>query len=399
MPASVLFVDDEEKARKYFALAMADAFDVKTAGNADEALAILAEHAAQIAIVISDQRMPATSGVQLLKTVREQYPHIVRLLTTAYTDIEDAIAAINRGEILRYIQKPWDIGTLRAELKHAMNYFQLRSERDALLEEKLSVRQSLVQVERLSQLLVFAETLSFLRFSGQAMRRYIDEALGTAPPAASTTAQSAHILDLWSQTLAETGRMQQFVGTVSAKLHGCGVSTQQFADAVDAAALCKLIQDGASAASPALAVTVGATQMPEGGVRVDGPLFRMMLNKLLAALQAGNATSVMVSFSATGSPSHSGLQLVFDVAGIDLTAMHTLLGGPVGTRIPALCADLLLVFLACAHHGGSVELGRDEGGGSIVLSLPANPRDALLPADSPYWHEKVLTTFESGTLT
>ena len=121
---------------------MAADFDVKTAGSAAEALAILAEHAGEIAIVVSDQRMPEKTGVELLKEVREYYPEIVRLLTTAYTDLEDAIEAINRGEILRYIQKPWDLNTLKSELKHALNYFHLRSERDALLKEKLSVRQS-----------------------------------------------------------------------------------------------------------------------------------------------------------------------------------------------------------------------------------------------------------------
>jgi two-component system probable response regulator PhcQ len=392
----VLFVDDEEKARKYFALAMAGDFDVKTAGSAAEALDILARHAQHIAIIVSDQRMPEQTGVELLKTVREHYPHIVRLLTTAYTEIEDAIEAINRGEILRYIQKPWDINTLKAELKHAQNYFQLRTERDELLKEKLSVKHSMIQIERISHLLLFAEAIPHVNFAGRAMRRYIDQLVSHRPSA--STDPLPLMLDLWSQTLADTVRMKHFVRRVTdalaAILPNAG-SENEFSTQLDLPALRDLLQECASVAGPSLQIQIADdSQAPPGGFSVDGPLFRLMLIKLFSVILSRNVSSVTVRLSATGTQSHTGLQMIFEIGAIDFSLLHAILSGPVTQEIPAACADLLLVFLVCVHHGGSVESGPRGGSGGIVLSLPTDPREAVLPADNPHWHANMLATFE-----
>jgi CheY-like chemotaxis protein len=401
MSASVLFVDDEEKARKYFALALAGDFDVKTAGSAADALAVLAENAGRVAVIVSDQRMPETTGVELLKTVRERYPDIVRLLTTAYTDLEDAIEAINRGEILRYIQKPWDINTLKTELKHALNYFQLRRERDELLQEKLSVRQSMVQIERISQLLLFAEAIPHLRFTGHSMRCYIDQLrfIERSGRSASAPAPASPLLDVWSQTLAETLRMRQFIRTVvdelSAYLPAAGTGGNKFDTLLDLPALHRLIQECAHEAAPSLQVQIADDpQTPAGPINVDAAIFRLTLVKLLAVIHAGCTGNIVARLSATGTPPNTGLQLLLEIGEADFATLHALLSGPVKREIPASCANLLLAFLGCVHHGGSLEIGAHAGGGSAVLSLPSRPLEATLAADDRNWHEDVLATFE-----
>ncbi|WP_054774932.1 response regulator [Methylogaea oryzae] len=156
---AVLFVDDEGPSCDVLCDALAGRLRVITADSVDKALAVLERQGHDIGVLLTDQRMPGRSGVDLLKLVRERWPSIVRLLTTAYTDYDDAIAAVNRGEILRYIHKPWDIRTLRMELEHAMELFVLRQERERLIEEKLSTRQRLVEAGRARDLLVLCAAL------------------------------------------------------------------------------------------------------------------------------------------------------------------------------------------------------------------------------------------------
>lgn len=396
----MLFVDDEEKARKYFALAMAGDFDVKTAGSAAEALELLGQQASQIAIIVSDQRMPGKSGVELLKTVRDYYPHIVRLLTTAYTDLEDAIEAINRGEILRYIQKPWDINTLKAELKQAMHYFQVRHERDNLLEEKLSVKQRMVQIERITHLVLIAQAIPCLRFTGHAIRRYIDQLVsGRSLSSGTSVSDVSPGLDLWSQTLAETARMQEFVQTITKALDGHLPSRTEFTTQLDFPALQRLLQEstGVSAASRQLHLAATVPD-PVFAMSVDGPLFGLMLVKLFAvvhSLDSNNPTlAVTISLDAAGTRPAAVVQMAFECMETDFSPLQEILTGPVTGPIPPLCSDLLIVFLVCLHHGGSLKISSQAERGGFVLNLPTNPLLATMAPDPPEWHENILATFE-----
>lgn len=123
---AVLFVDDEAMALEAFDMACGDSFPVLTASNAVEAARILESRSNDIAVLISDQRMPQTTGVDLLKETRRRHPHITRMLTTAYADFDATVAALNEAEIFRCIPKPWDVAALRRELAAAMEHFLAR---------------------------------------------------------------------------------------------------------------------------------------------------------------------------------------------------------------------------------------------------------------------------------
>ena len=103
----VLFVDDEAQNRQAFQSTFRREFKVILASNLQEAWTMLAQH--QVHVVIADQRMPGTLGSELL-LVRERYPHIRRMLVTAYADLEAVVDAVNRGGVSQYIPKPWDPG-------------------------------------------------------------------------------------------------------------------------------------------------------------------------------------------------------------------------------------------------------------------------------------------------
>ncbi|MDP3670260.1 MAG: response regulator [Telluria sp.] len=142
LPApAILFVDDEATAVKYFERAIGSLAPVITANSVEEGIRMLDAHAGSISVLISDQRMPGAYGNELLFYAREHYPHIVRILTTAYSEIEHTVEAVNQGQIDRYIQKPWEITGLRMELQQALGLAALRKEHAELLREKLMIRQ------------------------------------------------------------------------------------------------------------------------------------------------------------------------------------------------------------------------------------------------------------------
>lgn len=125
----VLFVDDETQALKYLPKAMGHICPVKTAPSVREAISIL-DSSDRIAVIITDQMMPEERGTALLAHAREHFPHIVRILTTAYADLDSAIESINSGEIFRFIEKPWDLNMLEVIVREALDRYkdQLRPE-------------------------------------------------------------------------------------------------------------------------------------------------------------------------------------------------------------------------------------------------------------------------------
>jgi len=175
-PVKILYVDDETMALKYFERLVSPLAPVITAASVEEGRAQLKAHGAEVAVLVCDQRMPGEHGNELLRHAREFYPGVVRILTTAYSDIGDAIEAINAGEIHRYLNKPWEIESLRAELKNALDLAQLRSERDSLMRDKLLAQQSHLRSSRLSSLLMLGAAVHPDGHE-QALYRYAQAAL------------------------------------------------------------------------------------------------------------------------------------------------------------------------------------------------------------------------------
>jgi putative nucleotidyltransferase with HDIG domain len=124
---TVLFVDDEVNILKAIQrLLRHEPMEVLTASRPQEALELLDRSGAQV--VVSDQRMPEMSGVDLLASVRERHSDIVRMMLTGYTEMNIAVEAINRGEIYRLITKPWNDDELKATLRQAFDHYDLKGE-------------------------------------------------------------------------------------------------------------------------------------------------------------------------------------------------------------------------------------------------------------------------------
>ena len=156
----IVYVDDEEKSLKSFARAFEDKFRILTATNAQDGLKLIEQHADEVALILTDQRMPGEKGVWLLEKARKLRPRTIRLLVTAYTDLDAAISAVNSGAIYKYITKPWDPVELETTLKRALEFFLLQRERDQLLREKLSVLHNMMIRDRIVGLGLLAAGMS-----------------------------------------------------------------------------------------------------------------------------------------------------------------------------------------------------------------------------------------------
>src|SRR5258708_28916916 len=149
---SVLYVDDEDKSLKYFVRAFGDQFRILTATNAQDGLKLLEEHKDEIGLLMTDQRMPGEKGVWLLEKPRQLRPRAIRILATAYSDMDAAIAAVNTGAIYKYVTKPWDPPLLENTLKRGLEFFMVQHERDQLLREKMSVLHNMMIADRIVSL-------------------------------------------------------------------------------------------------------------------------------------------------------------------------------------------------------------------------------------------------------
>jgi putative nucleotidyltransferase with HDIG domain len=124
---TVLFVDDEVNILKAVQrLLRPEEMTVLCASTGEEALEILSKTKTQV--VVTDQRMPEMSGVDLLSSVRQRHPDIVRMMLTGFTEMNVAVEAINRGEIYRLITKPWNDDELRATIRQAFEQADLKDE-------------------------------------------------------------------------------------------------------------------------------------------------------------------------------------------------------------------------------------------------------------------------------
>lgn len=122
----ILFIDDEEKSRKYFQKTFKNHFNILMAENAHKAWDLIEKHHEKIATIVSDQKMPNFTGVQLLHKVKKQYPNIVRILTTAYADLDANINAINQSRVFSYVTKPWKIDDLKSTIYKAISEYESR---------------------------------------------------------------------------------------------------------------------------------------------------------------------------------------------------------------------------------------------------------------------------------
>ena len=149
---AILYVDDLTESLEMFSSNYGDEFRIFTANNSVEGLEVLNQHADEIGILITDQRMPGQKGTWLLEQARKLRSGILRILVTANNDMEATVQAVNSGAIYKYGSKPWNPLELEQTLKRGLEFFMLQSERNQLLREKESLMRERMLASRVVSL-------------------------------------------------------------------------------------------------------------------------------------------------------------------------------------------------------------------------------------------------------
>jgi signal transduction histidine kinase len=142
-PPVVLYVDDERPNRVVFEQSLKSEFAIKTVANAKSALDVLAT--SEIAVLVTDIRMPEVDGLELLRIAKERYPNTIRMVITAFSDVDPILRAINEGLVARYIVKPWHREELIQVLRWATELWTFGKDSAQLLRR-------LLETERLASL-------------------------------------------------------------------------------------------------------------------------------------------------------------------------------------------------------------------------------------------------------
>lgn len=168
----ILCVDDEPNIvaslRRLF---RGSGYQVTTATSGAQAIAHLEQE--PVDLVFSDMRMPGMSGAQLLEQIRERWPKTTRVLLTGYADIGSTIAAINSGEVYRYITKPWDDGEVLATAHQIFERHALEDEKNRLEEMLRAKNQALMELNETLEEKVAARTSELLQLSQKIKKNYL----------------------------------------------------------------------------------------------------------------------------------------------------------------------------------------------------------------------------------
>lgn len=133
MKDGILYIDDEQENLESFRITFWMYYNISIASNTQQAREILKEE--DVKVVITDQRMPNETGLEFVKNVADQYPDLVYIVLTGYTDIEVVIEALNHGNIYRFMTKPWELQEMRQSIDNALENYELKKRNKDLVSE------------------------------------------------------------------------------------------------------------------------------------------------------------------------------------------------------------------------------------------------------------------------
>ncbi|MEY4543901.1 MAG: hypothetical protein RJB10_739 [Pseudomonadota bacterium] len=376
MSVKVLFVDDEEGNLLVSEAVCGDDFDVLTARSGAVALEQL--RAYEVGVIVCDQRMPEMSGVELLEKVQREFPDCVRLLVTAYSDVAAAIDAINRGQVRRYLKKPWEPEELKAEVADALDRY-LTGRRLRELERRL------IQTERVYALGIVAAGI------GHELRNPISWISTNLQHSLGELTELSRALEARDMTLA-AGKVDE----IRAALQDANMGADRVAEIVSAIQLSMVRPLGESEVVDLEEVVQLALRLVEGELRRAGrldlqvsgsprvhgsrtQLSQIIVNLLVNAIHAvakvpstqaiiavrigtdGKLASLEVADCGPGVPEQDR-ERIFDPFFTTKPGVGTGLGLAISRRI-------------AVELGGVLDVDRDGplGGAVFRLSLPAQP--------------------------
>jgi two-component system probable response regulator PhcQ len=404
---AILYVDDEEKSLKYFARAFQDQFTIFTAANAQDGLKLLEQHADEIGLLMTDQRMPGERGVWLLEKARQLRPRIIRMLATAYADMDAAVAAVNSGAIYKYISKPWDPPQLETTLKRGLEFFIVQRERDQLLKEKMSTLHNMMIADRIVSLGLLAAGLSHhIRNSLVAVKTFLDLAPAKLQEE-SLDLSGLRNPEFWKDYYQNVQSQIEKINNMLKDLWAASATpTFAFKDEVSlrevANSVLLKLKDSFAAKNITVRNEIPAT-LP--AIHVDKPkfdrLFELLFKDEIVTLPAGSEITLSASpavptgtVGVTASAvSEIELRISDNGPGLPKEALR-LIFDPFVVRSDSPMEygiNLMACYFIVHHHGGQIAAdGGDGQGTTFRIRLLTNPNQPAAVEESQDFLQKVL---------
>lgn len=397
-PVEILIVDDEPQAVKYFKKAFGTKYDVLTATSADEAEALVLSGNHNIGLVITDQRMPGRSGVSLLNRIRNERPDIIRMLTTAYADLDSAIDAVNKGEILRYISKPWDLRVLEAEIDQAITFYLLKNEYDMLLRDKLSALHRTLLRDRMNGLAVMAGTLPYNN-APLTMYNYLKDALAEPVwrPFVQKQWSQLRVQDHWRIPVDETQRAINLTEDLMDRALFANNDAGAIADIVAIANACAdSINEEHGERHVRVLSDEDSIVVPTSPFAIQSIMQRLM-EPVSRWAAPGSTLQVNVTRNSEG---EAVIHLETRNCEPGKALQDSVLFTPAMQATPKSASDFLKATLAIGHLGGRVASPPMENGyKQIHVNLPMRPVQGSQPAVFPTeWIEELSGDYEKWVL-
>jgi two-component system probable response regulator PhcQ len=398
---AILYVDDEEKSLKYFAKAFEDQFWIFTAVNAEQGLKLLEEHQDKIGILMTDQRMPGEKGVRLLERARQLCPRVIRVLATAYSDLDAVVAAVNSGAIYKYVTKPWDPPQLEMTLKRGLEFFTIQRERDQLLKEKMATLHHVMIADRIVSLGLLAAGMSHhIRNSMVAVKTFLD----LAPAKLQEEKLDLDGLknpEFWKEYYQNVqGQVEKINNLLKDLWLASEKPPVQFADKIRLDEVVTQVLENLKPGFEARGIIV-EHNIPDTlpSMMVDKPkfvrLFELLLNDELVSLPTG--ARIIISAQATPESAHQRREVQVEIRdngpGLPQEALR-LIFDPFVVRSNSpqeYGISLMACYFIVHHHGGRIEARSAEPHGTIFsLRLPTNPNQAPAIEENHEFLQKAL---------
>jgi len=376
----VLYVDDEERSLTNFTRAYGEEFRILTATSAQEGLNLFEQHADEIGILMTDQRMPGEKGVWLLERARQLRPRVLRMLVTAFADMDAAISAVNTGAIYKYITKPWDPVQLEMTLRQGLEFFMVQGERDQLLHEKMSVLRNMMIADRIVSLGLLAAGLSHhIRNSMVAVKTFLELAPIKMAEERDSASSGLRDPDFWREYHHNVQGQIEKVNVLLADLRTASENNkagEPYPDEIHLKAALSLRLDAMADAFAARRITI-ENQIPDSlpSMRVDkmkfDRLFDLLLKDELAMLPAGSRITLMAETQGQ----EMIIRLTDNGPALPPTALQVVCDPfTVTSGVPSEYGiNLMACFFIAHHHGGKVEAHSQPGGNTFTIRLPLKP--------------------------
>ncbi len=359
----ILFVDDEEKTRKHFRRLFEKQFRIVDAADGVEALRVFQTELDQIGVIVTDQRMPNETGTEFLQKAALLKPSVIRILSTAYADVDAAIDSVNKGGIYRYITKPWEIPDLEVTLTRAVELYELQNERDELLRQKLSSLQNLAATERihsLAALSVFQNT--GLRHASRALQILVQLAdqpelnsantIGETPPWSLVYTQHRHFLEV-AHTLLPSDLTT-----------GPDLDSSQLTNA-------SAILKNACESDPRF-------QWNDSGIqKIQWPGPQTLAAPIMEGLIRGIGAILSQANTIHAQETAQGIELSVSALSLSHGLQPLIVPQFPDGQEKNRCLALTAAFLTWTHHGGNIEILPDHASRTVTLRLSLAPAGAV----------------------